>query len=392
MKYAVGVCLHGRSFRVVTAVLATVVLTPGVCSAAPIDPKPIGELINIGGRRLHLPCTGTGTPTVVVENGGAAFSFDWELVQPQVAKFTRICTYDRAGYAWSDPGPEFDTFDQAAHDLHLLLVNAGIPGPYVLVGHSLGGMLIRFYQNKYPADVVGMVLVDSSHEESLQPVGPKIVRIPELTATQFQSLIDQAKANRPKNPEPDLVPRTIFAPCDKLPMQYQTLHLWALKKVLPLVRTWGLNLQFDCSRLHQMRVRTPHPLGNMPLAVLTATNFDGVQAPGMTVDEARQDHLRLQNDLAQLSTNTIHVLVSGSGHAIYLYKPDVVVHSIAEVVSSARNHSRLHPRAAASDSTTFAGRWEGRMNRLSGLSLSIPGAEKRISRDIVLLLLKGANP
>jgi pimeloyl-ACP methyl ester carboxylesterase len=152
---------------------------------------------------------------VIVENGGAAFSFDWELVQPQVAQFTRICTYDRAGYAWSDPGPKFDTFDQATHDLHLLLMNAGIRGPYVLVGHSLGGVLVRFYQAKYPTDVVGIVLVDSSHEESLQHVGMKVARIPELTAKQFQNLIEEAKANRPKNPEPDLVPTTIFPPYDK---------------------------------------------------------------------------------------------------------------------------------------------------------------------------------
>jgi pimeloyl-ACP methyl ester carboxylesterase len=312
-----------------------------ICSATPNNPQPIGDLISIGSRQLHIHCTGIGSPTVVVENGGAAFSFDWELVQPEVARFTRICTYDRAGYAWSDPGPEFDTFDQAAHDLHLLLVSAGIPGPYVLVGHSLGGMLVRFYQSKYPADVVGMVLVDSSHEDSLQHVGTKVVRIPELTAKKFESLIDEAKANRPKNPEPDLVPTTIFPPYDKLPMQYQTLHLWALKKVLPLVKTWGLNMQFDFGRLHEMRVATPHSLGNMPLAVLTATNFDVVPAPSMTVEQVRQDHLRLQRDLAKLSTNSRQIMVSSSGHEIYLYRPEVVVRSIAAVVSSAKDHSPL---------------------------------------------------
>src|SRR5215472_2923431 len=162
--------------------------------AVPVDPQPVGELISIGSRKLHIRCTGIGSPTVIVENGGAAFSFDWALVQPQVARFTRICTYDRAGYAWSDPGPEFDTFDQASHDLHVLLANADIHAPYVLDGHSLGGLLVRYYQAKYPSDVVGVVLVDSSHEESLQHVGLTITRIPELTAKQFQDLIDEARA------------------------------------------------------------------------------------------------------------------------------------------------------------------------------------------------------
>jgi pimeloyl-ACP methyl ester carboxylesterase len=313
------------------------------CSAAFSDPRPIGQLVDIGGRKLHIHCMGGGSPTVVVENGGAAFSFDWDLVQPQVARLTRICTYDRAGYAWSDPGPEFDTFDQVAHDLHLLLAKADIRGPYILVGHSLGGMLIRYYRAKYPTDIVGMVLVDSSHEESLQHVGPNVVRVPELTSKQFQSLLDEGKANRPKNPEPDPVPTNIFPPYDKLPTEFQNLHLWALKKVLPLVKNWGLNLQSDLSRLHQIRIASEHPLGDTPLAVLTASEFDVVQAPGMTVEEARQDHLRLQNDLAKLSVNSRQVMVSGSGHEIYLYKPDVVVRSISAVLFSVKNHSHLPP-------------------------------------------------
>jgi len=314
-----------------------------VCAAATGDPPPRGQLIVVGGRKLHIHCTGNGSPTVIVENGGAAFSFDWELVQPEVARFTRICTYDRAGYAWSDTGPEFDTFDQATHDLHLLLANAGIPGPYVLVGHSLGGLLVRFYHATYPRDVAGMVLVDSSHEESLQPVGLKMVRIPELSASKFKALIDEGKAKHPPTPEPDLVPETIFRPYDKLPTQFQTLHLWALRKVLPLIKNWGLSLQYDLSRLHKIRNASPHPQGNMPLAVLTASEFDVVRVPGMTPEQAKQDHLRLQDDLAQLSTNSRHIMGSGSGHEVYLYNPTIVVHSISAVVTAVRNHSRLSP-------------------------------------------------
>jgi len=311
------------------------------CAAATDVPSPTGQLVDIGGRKLHIHCTGSGAPTVIIENGGAAFSFDWELVQPEVAKITRICTYDRAGYAWSDVGPEFDTFDQSVHDLHTLLNKSGIDGPYVMVGHSFGGLLVRFYQATYPKDVVGMVLVDSSHEESFQQVGPKVVRIAELTADQYTALIDEGKANRPKNPEPDLVPETIFPPYDRLPAQYQTLHLWALRRVLQLVKAWGLNLQYDLSRLHGARTDNPHPLGKIPLAVLTAYEFNVAEVPGMTSDKVRQDHLRLQDDLASLSTDSKHVMVAGSGHEIYLYKPAVVVQSISAVVTAVRNHSRL---------------------------------------------------
>jgi pimeloyl-ACP methyl ester carboxylesterase len=165
-------------------------------------PSPTGQMVDIGGRKLHIHCTGNSAPTVIVENGGAAFSFDWELVQPEVARLTRICTYDRAGYAWSDVGPDFDTFDQSVHDLHLLLSKAGIAGPYLMVGHSYGGLLVRFYQATYPKDVVGMVLVDSSHEESFQQVGPKVVCIAELTADQYTALIDEAKQIVPRTRSP----------------------------------------------------------------------------------------------------------------------------------------------------------------------------------------------
>ena len=157
------------------------------------------------------------------------------------------------------------------------------------------------------------------------------------------NLIAEVQADRPKNPAPDLLPTTIFPPYDKLPMQFQTLHLWALKKVLPLVATCGRNLQFDLSRLYRMRIAMPHPLGNMPLVVLTASTFDVVDAPDMTPEQSRQDHLRLQNDLAHLSTNSKQIMVSGSGHLIYLNQPQVVIRSIAAVVKSAKKHSRLPP-------------------------------------------------
>jgi hypothetical protein len=118
--------------------------------------------------------------------------------------------------------------------------------------------------------------------------------------------------------------------------------------VLPLVKTWGLNLQYDLSRLHKARVDNPHPLGNMPLVVLTASDFNVAQVPGMTSYQVRQDHLRLQGDLASLSTDSKHVMVAGSGHETYIYKPAAVVQSISSVVTAVRNHSQLSATRAKS--------------------------------------------
>src|SRR5205085_2610511 len=124
---------------------------------------PPGRLVEAGGHRLHLNVMGRGRPVVVLEAGAGSFSFEWSLVQPEVAKFTQVVAYDRAGYAWSDPGPKPRTMRQIAWELHTALENAGLEGPTVLVGASLGGLTARVYADQYPKEVVGMVFVDSTH-------------------------------------------------------------------------------------------------------------------------------------------------------------------------------------------------------------------------------------
>ena len=141
---------------------------------------PPGRLVDIGGCRLHLYCTGEGSPTVILEAGGGNPWLSWCKVQPQVASFTRVCSYDRAGLGWSDPSPRPRTAMVIAEELHALLHNAGIPGPFVLVGHSLGGMDARMFANRYPSEVAGLVLVDSSHpdqDERFPPEAKKLAAV-----------------------------------------------------------------------------------------------------------------------------------------------------------------------------------------------------------------------
>jgi len=138
---------------------------------------PPGQLVDVGGYRLHINCMGQGSPTVILESGLANMSADWANVQPLVAEGTRVCAYDRAGIAWSDPGPQPRDPRQIADELHTLLGKAGIAGPYVLVGHSFGGLYVRMYAARYTSEVVGMVLIDASHPDMWQ-------RLPaEVTAT-----------------------------------------------------------------------------------------------------------------------------------------------------------------------------------------------------------------
>ncbi|HZG67761.1 MAG TPA: alpha/beta hydrolase, partial [Herpetosiphonaceae bacterium] len=124
----------------------------------------------MGGYRLHINCVGAGSPTVVIDVGHGGWSASWSSwVQPEAARTTRVCTYDRAGMGWSEPGPLPRTAKHFARELHTLLHNAYVPGPYVLVGHSLGGLSVRVFAHAYANDVAGVVLIESMHPRQAKP-------------------------------------------------------------------------------------------------------------------------------------------------------------------------------------------------------------------------------
>ena len=131
-----------------------------------------GEMVEVGDHRLHLNCVGQGSPTVVLDGGWGYTSVEWTgWVQPDVAKHTRVCSYDRAGMGWSEPGSGPPDANRVPSDLHALLQEANEEGPYVLVGHSLAGLYCRVYAERYPEEVAGMVLVDSTHPDQFEGQG-----------------------------------------------------------------------------------------------------------------------------------------------------------------------------------------------------------------------------
>jgi pimeloyl-ACP methyl ester carboxylesterase len=130
----------------------------------------IGRPVDIGGRSLNIDCSGSGSPAVILESGGGGYGgYGWRQVQSEVAKFTTACWYDRAGEGWSDPAPTARNSTTIVQDLHELLRRAPVAGPYVLVGHSIGGEYVRIFTAKFPAEVAGVVLVDSSHPDQREP-------------------------------------------------------------------------------------------------------------------------------------------------------------------------------------------------------------------------------
>jgi pimeloyl-ACP methyl ester carboxylesterase len=269
---------------------------------------------------------GKGAPAVIVENGSSGFSIDWALVQPEVAKFTQMCTYDRAGHAWSDAGAARRSVEQTMDDLHLLLRKAGIPPPYVLVGASLGGIYARAYQRRYPEEVAGLVLDDPTSDEGLgYRVDGKAKLIYEMSAQEmrqtFKPLLRDGWHQE--------MPTELGEPLDRLPKDLQVARLWASRKFVAendiyqemvTVESW----RQEFIALRRERLSQKHPLGNLPLIVLGRKQSDW---------ETRRRHLA---ELKGLSSAGKLIVADDSGHEIHLSRPDLVVRAIREVVTAAR--------------------------------------------------------
>src|SRR6185503_15925025 len=161
----------GRALLGLLALLLALATTGAIYQAVAtaIDQRtypPPGQLVDVGGYRLHIDCMGEGSPTVILDHVGAASSAQWGLVQPDIAKTTRVCAYDRAGFGWSEPGPARRDGQQMAHELHVLLHKAGIAGPYVLVGHSWGGLITHIFAAAYRDEVAGIAWVEALHPDN----------------------------------------------------------------------------------------------------------------------------------------------------------------------------------------------------------------------------------
>jgi len=295
---------------------------PLISEPAPIPP---GRLIDIGGRRLHLNCTGSGSPTIVAESGLGAFSTDWALVQPLVSKLTRFCSYDRAGYAWSDNGPALDMVEETADDLRMLLRRAGVEPPYVLIGASIGGLYVRAYQRRFPEEVAGLVLDDPSSEQFLDfQIEGKDKVLDDIPANELRAMFEQ----RLRTPSPPReLPKTLEAPADRLPKEAQVARLWALRKLLakePIIPSFVAAESWREEFIALRPQSEGHQLGNLPLVVLTR---------GLNTDER---HKEVAAGFAVLSRAGKLEIAAHSEHEIHLYRPDLVIQSLREVVQETR--------------------------------------------------------
>ena len=295
---------------------------------------PPGQMIDIGGHRLHLYCLGIGSPTVLLEATAPGWSLYWSNVQPQLARTTRVCAYDRAGLGWSERGPLPRTGLRMAKELHRLLERAGIRGPYILAGHSLGGLVARLYQHDYPQDVVGMVLVDAGHEL-------------EMRQAEFRLFANAGKSMLPAIRALTMVGITrLMASYDRLPPLLMEQEEKVSAELRPMLRAGWLRTGYYSTLTNESdglietleQVRRSGSLGNLPLVVITATG--PIWWPEMPSEvnpvKFKKMWLELQQHLTTLSTNSRQVFADQSSHFIPFDQPELVSNAVRELVDRER--------------------------------------------------------
>jgi len=280
---------------------------------------PSTEMVDVGGSSMHLYCTGEEgrAPTVVMDIGSGGIGMDWQRVQPGVAKFSRVCSYDRAGTGWSDSGPQPRTSQQIVKELHTLLGNAGVEGPYVLVGHSFGGVNMQLYAGRYPDEVAGMVLVDSAiaDKDFLRAMEPSF---PPPVWLKFLATIGVTR-----------LPYTLGGVTDE--RFAITTHAKDNYEVANYISSMGKSYE-------EVRA-APMSLEDKPLIVLSAGSrgkmFPQFSQKGS--DRFNEAWTESQADLTQASQNSKQIIAKESGHNIQYDDPELVIDAIRQVVDAVRN-------------------------------------------------------
>lgn len=302
----------------------------------------VGRSVNIGGRSLNIFCSGQGSPAVIFDSGSGAPGYAWSDIQPEVARLTRACWFDRAGYGWSDPGPFPATSAASSADLHQLLRSAGVPPPYILVGHSLGGMNARVYNGMYPNDVAGMVLVDAAHEDEprrappfmLGRTAPRVLWRPIWIAGQGARLLGLLR---------------LMLPNATLPVDPTARTREQIVRALRLQPKTVATLIDPSTPESYAQAERAGGFGDRPVIVLTRgkvslpANPSEIDRQAAAYEQVWQQEI--QPKLARLSTRGRQVIVRQSGHNIPEEAPEAIIAAVREVLLAVREKERnLPPR------------------------------------------------
>lgn len=281
--------------------------------------KPPGKLVDVGGYRLHLYCSGEGGPTVVLDFGLDGSYLDWYRVQPQVAQFARVCSYDRAGYGWSDPATKPRLPSVMADELHRLLTAAGEKPPYILVAHSLGSFNALMFTHQHRDEVSGLVLVDGAHPDELLPFYfSKKVWLRMMQMTMPFGLPRWRGWCGSGPPEIAGMKRAIGCQSHVYSTHYE---------------------QWEAFPASASEVRNLGSLGDLPLIVISRDPNRDSTSDDVVLADHEQHWLKLQQKLVGLSNNASHLVARGSGHSVPVARPDVIADAVHQLIERSRTVS-----------------------------------------------------
>jgi pimeloyl-ACP methyl ester carboxylesterase len=287
-------------------------------------------MVDVGGFRMHLVCEGEGGPAVVLDAGKADAWITWFRVQPELARMTRVCSYDRAGIGYSDPGPLPRSRRRTVEEMRTLLARAGVPPPYVLVGHSFGGLNVRLYAALHPDEVAGLVLEESAHEDHW-------VHAPREFRQRHLDTIEEERLQAEKARRGEPMPRILYSP-DGLSLRVRSQIADVARRPAWYVASYQESLIGEEGA--KAFAGLPRTL-DVPLVVLSAGSR---QRPESRPPELHARWVRiareLQDDLASRSARSRHLVVEGAGHFIHWDRPGVVVETVSDMIRLARAAER----------------------------------------------------
>ncbi|MDQ5986667.1 MAG: hypothetical protein CSYNP_02397 [Syntrophus sp. SKADARSKE-3] len=290
---------------------------------------PPGALYDVGGYQMHLQCVGSGSPTVVMEAGSADFSLTWALVAPAIALTNQTCVYDRAGFGWSDPSPYPRLAGTQAAELHSLLQKAEISPPYILVGHSMGGVLVRVFAHLYSAETAGLVLVDPGHEEEKTRQEPDVQASMDATAAlTLGKLIDYAARSAIGTlTQADVAPMINTA----LPLKEQSEYSFIYRTRPVFWNSITAEFTQHDQSYEDVRKMGITSFGDIPLVVIRSSTV--MQLAQTEELSAKADAVlrALQLKISQQSSRGSITTAADTTHDIQIVKPQAVIDAINSV-------------------------------------------------------------
>lgn len=276
--------------------------------AQTVPSGPPGKLVDVGGYKLHINGKGTGDKTLVIETGTGSWSLQWMELQEELAKHFKVVTYDRAGYGWSDPSPYARTGKNIAEELKLGLEKGGFEGPYILLGHSYGGLIVKTFAKQFPEDVEALILADAATAYQFDKLPSMVGMVLEGSKQQFKQAGTMARSG--------------MLSANQMPVDstLNEAHWSSYQQTLAEASFYDAMLnEMDLLPMTFQASELDEPI-NMPLLVITAENSFGAfdKIPSMPIEESNKVWMELQKSLLSTSTNSTQKIITGATHDLTL--------------------------------------------------------------------------